>query len=65
MPVKKSLSEQLKIIKDQERKLQKQARQIQEKQTLKAGQLLKKWHKKNFKEVSIEKIKLEAKRIFG
>ena len=65
MPTKKSLLEQLKIIKDQERKLQKQAKQIQEKQTLKAGQLLKKWHKQDFKEVSIETIKLEAKKVFG
>jgi len=65
MPRKKSLSEQLKIIKDQESELQKQIKQIEEKQALKAGQLLKKWYKKNFKEVSIETIKLEAKRIFG
>ena len=62
---KKSLSEQLKIIKDQERKLQKQAKQIQEKQILKAGQLLEKWHKQDFKEVLIETIKLEAKKVFG
>ena len=64
MPRKKSLSEQLKILKEQERKLQKQAKEIEDKQILEAGLLLKSWHEKNFKE-SIETIQQETKKIFG